>query len=90
MMDVNSLASPDKHGAKLLADTPDALRYDGSSDDPHEVAGMLLELMAEHSRVIDVGCGTGSVALVANRGKVPGSGVSYAHNPSHLPANDKD
>ncbi len=69
MMDVNSVASPDDHGAKLLADAPDALRYDGSSDDPHEVAGMLLALMPERSRVLDIGCGTGSVALVANRCK---------------------
>lgn len=69
MADMNTLASPDDHGAKLFTGAREALRWDGSSDDPHEVAGILLALMPKRSRVLDVGCGTGSVALIANRGK---------------------
>jgi methionine biosynthesis protein MetW len=69
MADMNTLVSPDEYRAKLLPGEPDALRYDGSGDDPHEVAGMLLLQIPQRARVLDVGCGTGSVALVANRGK---------------------
>jgi methionine biosynthesis protein MetW len=45
----------------------DALRYDGHSDHPQEVAGMLHAFMPSRVRVLDVGCGTGSVTLIANR-----------------------
>jgi len=61
--------SPDVNGAGLLAEALDPLRYDGQADDPHEVAGLLKALMPERVRVLDIGCGTGSVTVVANKGK---------------------
>ncbi|MBW0003934.1 MAG: class I SAM-dependent methyltransferase [Hyphomicrobiales bacterium] len=62
-------SGPDSHGAGLVEHSLDPLRYDHHSDDPYEVAGMLRSLMPEHARVLDVGCGTGSVTLVANKDK---------------------
>jgi methionine biosynthesis protein MetW len=63
----NVAASPDRHGEGLLDRSLEALRYDGQSDDPFEVAGMLRGMMPSNVRVLDVGCGTGSVTLIANR-----------------------
>ena len=65
---------PDSHGAGLIAGNLagaelNPLRYDGQSDHPAEVAGMIHALMPAGVRVLDVGCGTGSVTLVANRGR---------------------
>src|SRR5216110_2246514 len=42
----------------------DPLRYDGHVDAPQEVARMLAELVPMGSRVLDVGCGTGSVSRI--------------------------
>jgi 2-polyprenyl-3-methyl-5-hydroxy-6-metoxy-1,4-benzoquinol methylase len=42
----------------------DHLRYDGHTDAPQEVARMLAELVPIGSRVLDVGCGTGSVSRI--------------------------
>lgn len=61
--------SPDDHAAGLTGAPLDALRYDGNLDHPQEVAGMLHALMPSGVRVLDVGCGTGSVAVIANRGR---------------------
>jgi len=47
----------------------DPLRYDAANDHPAEVGGMMHYYMPEGARVLDVGCGTGSVTIVANRGK---------------------
>lgn len=65
-----STESPDQNATGLLANSPDALRYDGQTDDPHEVAGMLAALVPMGARVLDVGCGTGSVSciLIKTRG----------------------
>ena len=70
---------PDSHGAGLIAPdliapglagaNLDPLRYDGQSDHPAEVAGMIHALMPSGVRVLDVGCGTGSVTLIANHGR---------------------
>jgi SAM-dependent methyltransferase len=46
-----------------------ALRYDNQIDDPHEVTGMLHAMMPADVRVLDVGCGTGSVTLIVNSGR---------------------
>ena len=62
-----TMVSPDAH--TLGAVNAPALRYDWSSDDPAEVAGTLRALMPSRARVLDVGCGTGAVTLVANRDK---------------------
>jgi len=42
----------------------DPLRYDWHVDAPQEVARMLAELVPVGSRVLDVGCGTGSVSRI--------------------------
>lgn len=57
--------SPDHHAAGLTTKL-DPRRYDGHSAHPLEVAGMLHALMPANSRVLDVGCGTGSVTVIAN------------------------
>lgn len=61
--------SPDRSSAGLLSATPRALRYDGHTDDPHEGAALIRSFIPSRSRVLDVGCGTGSVSLIANRDK---------------------
>ncbi|MEA3002024.1 MAG: hypothetical protein QOH81_812 [Sphingomonadales bacterium] len=61
--------TPDENAHALADSVPDALRYDGHSDDPHEVAGIMRAAMPSGVRVLDVGCGTGSLALVVNAGK---------------------
>jgi methionine biosynthesis protein MetW len=48
----------------LVDGAPDPLRYDGHTDAPQEVARMLADLVPMGSRVLDVGCGTGSVSRV--------------------------
>jgi SAM-dependent methyltransferase len=45
-------------------DELDPLRYDGHTDTPQEVARMLADLVPVGSRVLDVGCGTGSVSRI--------------------------
>lgn len=47
----------------------DPLRYDAANEHPAEVGGMMRKHMPEGVRVLDVGCGTGSITAVANRGK---------------------
>lgn len=63
------LSTPDENAAGLRAGELDPLRYDGHSDNPHEVAGMMRREVPSNAKVLDVGCGTGSLALVVNRGK---------------------
>jgi SAM-dependent methyltransferase len=61
--------NPDTHATGLIDGSVDALRYDGHSDHPLEVAGILRAMMPAGVRVLDVGCGTGSVTAIANRGR---------------------
>jgi methionine biosynthesis protein MetW len=59
-----SIASPDKHAAGFLASAPNPLRYDGHTNDPAEAAGIISALVQPNARVLDVGCGTGSVSKI--------------------------
>ncbi len=64
-----AVGSPDRHADGLTEQRADPLRYDGHTDDPTEVAGLLRLLMPSGVRVLDVGCGTGSVAAIVHRDK---------------------
>lgn len=66
---ISNLASPDVHADGLIDKLIDPLRYDGHSDHPLEVAGMLHAMMPSGVRVLDVGCGTASVTIIANHGR---------------------
>lgn len=59
-------SSPDTSGVGLTSPL-DSLRYDDQTDHPREVAGLLHTMMPTGVEVLDVGCGTGSVTLIANR-----------------------
>jgi methionine biosynthesis protein MetW len=63
------MVSPDKNSAGLLGDAPDPLRYSSTNDHPAEAPGILREFMPSGVRVLDVGCGTGSVTAIVNAGK---------------------
>lgn len=39
-----------------------ALRYDSRSADPHESSGLLMAMIPRGARVLDIGCGTGSIS----------------------------
>jgi methionine biosynthesis protein MetW len=59
----DNLLSPDQNASGLLATVPDALRYDCERVfDPHEVPGIVAEMIPAGSRVLDVGCGAGVLA----------------------------
>jgi 2-polyprenyl-3-methyl-5-hydroxy-6-metoxy-1,4-benzoquinol methylase len=69
LVNSSDTSSPDLHGIGFVDAPLGPLRYDGHTDDPYEVAGVLRELMPQRARVLDVGCGTGSVTIIANRDK---------------------
>ena len=54
--------SPDQHARGFAVTDVDPLRYDGHVNDPFECAGMIAGLLPENKRVLDVGCGTGSMS----------------------------
>src|SRR5258708_17161740 len=60
---------PDHHPIGIIDAPPGALLYDWSNADPTEVAGLLRALMPRRSRVLDIGCDSGAVTLMANRDK---------------------
>ncbi len=58
------MESPDHNSLGFLPGRPDALRYENQSTDPDDVAMKLASLVAHTGRVLDVGCGTGSVTEI--------------------------
>jgi 2-polyprenyl-3-methyl-5-hydroxy-6-metoxy-1,4-benzoquinol methylase len=58
------MASPDQNSLGFLRYNPNALRYENQSTDPDDVAMKLVSLVPQEGRVLDVGCGTGSVTEI--------------------------
>lgn len=61
------LSSPDTSAIGFVDVTSAALRYENTNDDPNEAAALIAELIPRNARVLDIGCGTGSVATVIQR-----------------------
>ena len=62
------IQSPDNNAQGLVGKVA-ADRYDGHTDDPWEVAGILRGWMPTGCRVLDIGCGTGGATAIVNEGK---------------------
>jgi methionine biosynthesis protein MetW len=63
------MASPDSNSSGFLA-AADPLRYDAHSQaDPLEVAGIFRSFLPDRARILDVGCGTGSLTTIVTKGK---------------------
>jgi 2-polyprenyl-3-methyl-5-hydroxy-6-metoxy-1,4-benzoquinol methylase len=60
----NTVTSPDTHAVGFSEFTPDPKRYENASRDPQNVAMILASLVGPGLRILDVGCGTGSVTEV--------------------------
>jgi len=58
------VSSPDQSVLGFLAAYPDPARYENRSLDPDDVGMKLASLVRTKGRVLDVGCGTGSVTEV--------------------------
>jgi methionine biosynthesis protein MetW len=58
---LSSLASPDESAAGFVECDLNPLRYDNHVLDPDEVAGVIAGMIPRGARVLDVGCGTGSI-----------------------------
>jgi methionine biosynthesis protein MetW len=67
------MPSPDQSASGLVRGVIDPLRYDvDRTFDPDEVTGIVASLLPRGARVLDVGCGAGSLAQVLS-GKVSGT-----------------
>jgi len=56
------MAASDQHGRGLLTELPSPFRYGGQDLDPTESTGIISTMIPSGARVLDVGCGTGSVS----------------------------
>lgn len=61
---VGQISSPDENAVGLISETLDALRYDGQVLDPDEVSGIVANFIPRGARVLDMGCGTGSLSRI--------------------------
>ena len=64
------MVNPDDSALGLTNEPVSPLRYDAHSwADPFEVTGVLRSFVPEGARILDVGCGTGSLTEVVTKGK---------------------
>jgi methionine biosynthesis protein MetW len=56
------MTGSDQNGRGLLTGSPSPLRYGGQDLDPAESTAMIASMIPSGARVLDVGCGTGSVS----------------------------
>ncbi len=56
------MAAHNQHGRGLLTELPSPFRYSGQDLDPAESTGLISTMIPSGARVLDVGCGTGSVS----------------------------
>jgi methionine biosynthesis protein MetW len=61
--------TPDRHAGGFVEGDPDACRYDDPSYEPDEAPELLAKLMPRGAKVLDIGCGTGSLTIAATQGK---------------------
>jgi hypothetical protein len=57
-----AMKDPDSSAAGFTDRTLEPLRYDGQGSDPPEPTGIILSMISLGARVLDVGCGTGSIS----------------------------
>ncbi len=61
------MTSPDQHACGFLDHVPVPVRYENASTDPGNVAAKLSALIGRGAKVLDVGCGTGSISEVIQK-----------------------
>ena len=61
---LRAMKDPDASALGFIDRAPEPLRYDEQEPDPFESAGMILDMIPPGSRVLDVGCGTGSISFL--------------------------
>ena len=61
---VEQSSSPDQAAAGLVQGPLDPLRYGGQVFDPDEVSGIATRMIPNGARVLEVGCGTGSLSKI--------------------------
>lgn len=61
---IEQTPSPDDAAAGLIEGPLDPLRYDFHVTDPDEVGGIVVSMIPRGARVLEVGCGTGSLSKI--------------------------
>ena len=61
---IGQVPSPDEAADGLIEGPLDPLRYDFHVTDPDEVGGIVTSMIPRGSRVLEVGCGTGSLSKI--------------------------
>ena len=66
---MSAVSSIDALARGLTKEAVSAARYEGISRAPGEIPAIMQSMMPENVSVLDVGCGPGSVTIVANADK---------------------